>query len=227
MMPMHYPYGNTNTAGQHLYGAAVCSNFGLNCNQYYASFYPNPNGLLPIPSIERNNHLNIREYRPIVQRNLLKNSSSPAFLMSHEEKNDINSNDFLKFIEQKTKPISELNPFANEFSLVKNNQILTTINEEKCSSYKLIFDDLIEQSLQSIEAIKKASKYISVILISLVYLFNIEQFPLIMFLHNVINQLIKSIVQHKQMMIMINTIYLKNIVHIQYVSKINLHTISH
>ncbi len=161
-MPMHFPYGNTNTAGQHLYGTAVCSNFGLNCNQYYASFYSNPNGLLPIPSIERDNRLNIREYRPIVPKNFLTNSSSTAFLMSHEEKNNINPNDFLTFIEQKTKPtISELNPFANEFSLVKNNQIVTnTINEEKYSSYKLIFDDLIEQSLQSIEAIKKASKYI-------------------------------------------------------------------
>ncbi len=185
-MPMHLPYGNTNTAGQHLYGAAVCPNFGVNYNQYFASFYPNSNVLLPLPSIEQNRHLNIREYKPIIPKNLSTNSS---FLMSHQEKNDINSNDFLSFIEQKTKSTSELNPFANEFSLVKNdnNQIVTT-NEEKTSSYRLIFDDLIEQSLQSIEAIKKASKYISHYFNFFSFiLFNIEQFLLIMFRHNVIN----------------------------------------
>jgi hypothetical protein len=232
MMPMHFPYGNTNTAGHHLYGTGVCPNFGINYNQYFASFYSNSNGLLPIPSIEGNKNLNIHEYKPIIPKNLLTNSSSTSFRISQDEKND-----FLTFIEQKSKPISELNPFANEFSLVKNtNNQIVSMNNEKSSSYKLIFDDLIEQSLQSIEAIKKASKYIFIILIFsfiLFILFNIEQFLLIMFLHNVINQLIKSTVQHKQMMIMINTIYLKNIVHIQYVFqrdfllRTNPHTISY
>ncbi len=160
MMSMHFPYGNTNTAGQHLYGTAVCPTFGVNYNQYFTSFYSNSNGLLPIPSTERNKYLNIGEIRPLMSKNLM--NYSPSFLMSHEMKNDLHSNDFLTFIEQKTKPISsELNPFANEFSFVKknthsNNQIITTNN----SAYRLIFDDLIEQSLQSIEAIKKASKYI-------------------------------------------------------------------
>ncbi len=146
MMSMRYPYGNTNTAGQNLYGTAVCPNFGVNYNQYMASFYSNSNGLLPMPLMERNRQV--------------KNRYHNSFSMPYEGRYDTNSNDFLTFIEQKTKPTSELNPFANEFSLTKNNQLVSTNTNEKHSSYKLIFDDLIEQSLQSIEAIKKASKYV-------------------------------------------------------------------
>jgi hypothetical protein len=145
---MHHPYGNTNTVGQNLYRAAVCPTFGVNYNQCFASFYSNSNGLLPTPLMERNR----AEYKPLISKN--------SFSIPYEGRYDINSNDFLTFIEQKTKPISELNPFANEFSLTKNNQIVSMNINEKNSSYKLIFDDLIEQSLQSIDAIKKASKYI-------------------------------------------------------------------
>jgi hypothetical protein len=163
-MSTHFPYGNTNTAGQHLYRTSVYPNFGFNYNQYFASFGPNSNGLLPMPTrtllpplMEQHTNLNIREFKP---RPAKTHSSSVTFPIGHKEKNDIDSNDFLTFIEQKAKPISELNPFANEFSLIKNNnnQIVPPTNETS-SSYKLIFDDLIEQSLQSIEAIKKASKY--------------------------------------------------------------------
>jgi hypothetical protein len=60
----------------------------------------------------------------------------------------------------------ELNPFANEFSFV-NNKTLTnespiTTNgidqNENQSSYRLLFDNLIEKSLESIEAIKQSTK---------------------------------------------------------------------
>jgi hypothetical protein len=220
MMPMPFPYGNTNTAGQHLYAPAVCPAFGVNYNQYFASFYPNPNGLLPtppralmLPPTERNKNLNMRENKPIMGKNSLPTSS----LMTYEKKNNINPNDFLTFIEQKSKPISELNPFANEFSVPKNNHHqIVPANNENSSSYRLIFDHLIEQSLQSIEAIKNASKYILILSIFLSIFFHIEQFLLITYLHNTINQLTRSIVQHKQMMIMINS---KDIVHVQYVPK--------
>ena len=80
--------------------------------------------------------------------------------------------DFLTFIEQKTKTsivMPELNPLANEFSF-ENSQTLTkdspiTTNgldhpseQDNQSSYRLLFDNLIEKSLESIEAIKKSQK---------------------------------------------------------------------
>lgn len=151
-MPMHFPCGNNNPAGQHIYGATVCPTFGVNYNQYFASFYSNSNGLLPTPIIERNNIP-----KPLMPKTFVTNSQPKPCLMPYEEKKNINSDDFLTFIEQKAKPLSELNPFANEFSLVKTTKKTT---EENTSSCRLIFDNLIEQSLQSIEAIKKASKYI-------------------------------------------------------------------
>ena len=168
MMSMHFPYGNTSTAGQQLYGAAVRPNFEFNYNQYFASFYSNGDGLLPAPLMARNKSLNHREYQPLMPKSLLNNScsnfSSPV---PYKERHDIDRNHFLTFLEQKSKPMSELNPFANEFSLAKNaNNQSIIVNNEKSSSYRLIFDDLIEHSLQSIDAIKKASKYnISTILI--------------------------------------------------------------
>ena len=126
----------------------------------------------------------------------------------------------LTFIEQKTRPMSDLNPFANEFSLPKNNQLV--LNEWKTTfvEKKLMFDELIQKSLQSIDAIKNASKYIFQLSSDFFYLswFHIEQFPLIMFLLNVINLSIRSIVQHKQLMILINIISSKTIVHVPYVS---------
>ncbi|CAF0899156.1 unnamed protein product [Rotaria sordida] len=166
MMSMNFPYANTTTAGQYFYGPTVYPNIGVNYNPYFSSFCSNSNGLLPTPSqplmplsIEqnKNKNKNIRENKQIMSKNNL-------IVLSHEKKNNIDSNNFLTFIEQKTKSISDLNPCANEFSLVKNNnnnQVVTTSNENN-SSYKLIFDDLIKQSLQSIEAIKKASKGVSV-----------------------------------------------------------------
>jgi hypothetical protein len=88
------------------------------------------------------------EYKPLIPKN--------SFSIPHEGRYDMNSNDFLTFIEQKTRPMSDLNPFANEFSLPKNNQLVPTNIREK----KLMFDELIQKSLQSIDAIKNASKYI-------------------------------------------------------------------
>ncbi|CAF3425053.1 unnamed protein product [Rotaria sp. Silwood1] len=175
MMPMHFSYPNTNTTGHYFYGTTVYPNFGINYNPYFSSFCSNSNGLLPTPSqalvprsLEQNKNLNIRENKRVVPKS---NSS----LLSHEKAKDIDSNGFLTFIEQKTKPLSDLNPFANEFSFVKNNNQIVTTSIENNSSYKLIFDDLIEQSLQSIEAIKKASKKVSVNHISVQYDQSINQ----------------------------------------------------
>jgi hypothetical protein len=105
-----------------------------------------------LTSTERNKNLNFRGKN--------SSSSSSSSLIPYEKKPEIDSNDFLTFIEQKSKPITELNPFANEFSISKNNSENSMIptSYENMSSYRLIFDHLIEQSLQSIEAIKKASK---------------------------------------------------------------------
>jgi len=80
--------------------------------------------------------------------------------------------DFLTFIEQKTKTTTtmpELNPFANEFSFANNKTLtedksITTngidhhTDNENQSSYRLLIDNLIEKSLESIEAIKKSTK---------------------------------------------------------------------
>jgi hypothetical protein len=161
MMPMHFPYGNNNNAGQPLYATAVYPsmhpNFALNFNSYFAPFYSNSNGLLPTPTQisipSGNKNLNTRECKSLILKNSMTNSASP------QDKKETGSEDFLTFIEQKTKRQSELNPFANEFSFVKTpSQQTINNNNENMSSYKLIFDDLIEKSLQSIEAIKKSSK---------------------------------------------------------------------
>ena len=80
--------------------------------------------------------------------------------------------DFLTFIEQKTSGMTiapELNPFANEFSfvnhktpvkgaLITNNDIDHDVIDENQSSYRLLFDNLIQKSLESIEAIKECRK---------------------------------------------------------------------
>lgn len=66
----------------------------------------------------------------------------------------------------------ELNPFANEFCFVNNktpiketsietngvNHNTNDENHQSSSSYRLLFDNLIEKSLESIEAIKKSKK---------------------------------------------------------------------
>ena len=85
---------------------------------------------------------------------------------------DNSQDDFLTFIEQKTKKTTtmpELNPFANEFSFVHNktvtkdsliptNTIDYNATNKNQSSYRLLFDNLIEKSLESIEAIKTSRK---------------------------------------------------------------------
>lgn len=150
-MSMHFPYGNTNTTGQRSYGTAVCPSFGINYNPYFSPvFFSNPNGLLPTS----NRPLTNRECKELVPQPLLT-SSFPIY----GSRQTNNSTDFLTFIEQKTQGTSELNPYANEFSLGKNSSNpFVSSKHEKISSYKLIFDDLIEKSLQSIDAIQKASK---------------------------------------------------------------------
>lgn len=142
-MSMHFPYGNTNTTGQRSYGTAVCPTFGINYNPYFSpAFFANSNGLLPTPN------------RPgeLVPKPLLST-------LPYGPRPVNTCTDFLTFIEQKTRATSELNPYANEFSLGRNSSNPFVSNRsEKIASYKLIFDDLIEKSLQSIDAIEKASK---------------------------------------------------------------------
>ena len=89
--------------------------------------------------------------------------------------------DFLTFLEQKTKTSTtkfpELNPFASEFSFVntraptdalqlgtngiddhRHSPPPSTTSAETQSSYRLLFDNLIEKSLESIEAFKRSTK---------------------------------------------------------------------
>lgn len=104
------------------------------------------------------------------EQNLLPHSTS-SFIQ--EIDSDNLEDDFLTFIEQKTKTptiMPELNPLASEFSF-ENSQTtaqdstITTNgtdhhqqDQEKESSYRVLFDNLIEKSLESIEAIKKSRK---------------------------------------------------------------------
>lgn len=70
----------------------------------------------------------------------------------------------------------ELNPCAHEFSFNSNNNNNKTLtndsssttngidhqqqnNQHDSSSFRLIFDSLVEKSLESIDAIKKSSQY--------------------------------------------------------------------
>ena len=64
--------------------------------------------------------------------------------------------------EQKMKPMYELNPFATEFSFAnidKCDQERTLNAKETISSCRSIINDLIDKSLQSMDAIERASKY--------------------------------------------------------------------
>ena len=189
MMSMHFPHGNTNTAGQQLYGPAVRPNFELNYNQCFVPFYSNGNGLLPTPLMTRNRPLNHREYKPLMPKGLLNNPFPTIAPVSYKERHDIDRNHLLTFIQQKSQPLSELNPFANEFSVIKNaNHQSVGVHNEKTSSYRLIFDDLIEHSLQSIEAIKKASRYRFEVFKFIGWLLsNLGQSLSAMFLRNVIH----------------------------------------
>ena len=97
--------------------------------------------------------------RPLNNRECKELVPKPMSFPIYGSRQTNNSTDFLTFIEQKTQTTSELNPYANEFSLGKNSSNpFVLAKHEKISSYKLIFDDLIEKSLQSIDAIQKASK---------------------------------------------------------------------
>lgn len=120
----------------------------------YPLMRPSRNGFLPAPvrpSVVEQRQL--RERRPVLTIN--------SFSLPPKASGDLVCNDFFSFLEQKAKPMSELNPFASEFSLVKHNrQQLVSAPTQPTSAYKVIFDDLIESSLQSIDAIKKASKYV-------------------------------------------------------------------
>jgi len=149
MMSMNFPHANKNSAGQQLYATAVCPNIRVNYTQYYAPFYPTGNGLLPTPKLQP-----LMNNPPVP----LVPPPPPPMIKAREQEDD-----FLSFIKQKSRPISDLNPFANEFSLMttaqpSNRQIIPANNSIN-PAYKLVFDDLIEQSLQSIDAIKKASQY--------------------------------------------------------------------
>ncbi|UJR25214.1 hypothetical protein I4U23_006566 [Adineta vaga] len=144
----------------------------------------------PLQIIEPNDNHNTSE-------RIRKDSSSASSLISHlvsstqhdqhpsrsisstsvqEIDSDSLQDDFLTFIEQKTKTTAmpELNPFASEFSFVNSKTLsnelpITTngidhlpVSNENQSSYRLLFDNLIEKSLESIEAIKKSAKKTSV-----------------------------------------------------------------
>ena len=202
MMPVPFPYGN-----QPVFGPNMHPNYPFNYNPYYSTFCPNPNGLLPAPPPPPPRPLMAP---PIANKPNVNLREPPRPLLS------FGRNDFMSFIEQKTKPISELNPFANEFST--NNQNIP-IPKETNSSYQLIFDNLIEQSLQSIDAIKKASKYSDSLSPQSIfhYLSSSELFLLIMFRHNTINQLSRSIVPPKHLITMLNINYFMHILYILYV----------
>ena len=102
--------------------------------------------------------------------------TSTSFVQEVDSDNP--QDDFLTFIEQKTRtPIAsatmmpELNPCAHEFSFA-NNRTLTNdsppttnginhqhpTNHEAQPSYQTLFNDLIEKSLESIDALKKTTK---------------------------------------------------------------------
>lgn len=104
------------------------------------------------------------------EQNLLAQSTS-SFLREIDSDNP--DDDFLTFIEQKTKTtitMPELNPLASEFSFENSltpaqNPAITTNggnhhqqHPENQPAYRVSLDNLIEKSLESIEAIKKSRK---------------------------------------------------------------------
>ncbi|CAF2132156.1 unnamed protein product [Rotaria magnacalcarata] len=185
MMPIHFPYANPNSTGYCFYnGGPVYPGFAVNYNPYLPSFCSNSNRLLPTQSQSQSQAImlptrksnktnnNNQKSKPITANNAKINLN---LISSHEDKKDTDSHSTVTFSKQITKPISNLNPFANEFSFVKNNNQILSVCTEKDLSYKTIVDNLIEQSLQSIEAIKKASKKISVSDVSIQHCQSIEQ----------------------------------------------------
>ncbi|CAF1099857.1 unnamed protein product [Adineta steineri] len=116
-----------------------------------------------------------------IRPHLPPTSASSSSLAQEIDSDNNSTDDFLTFIEQKTKTTTaaattkmpELNPFANEFSFASNKTLtndssITTngidnhTSNENHSSYRLLFDNLIEKSLESIEVFKQSTKKVSV-----------------------------------------------------------------
>lgn len=166
MMSNHFPYANMNTTGHYFYGGTVYPSVGVNYNPYFSSYCSNANGLLPIPSStvkgstnKKKKNSNTNNYNKKIIPNDSNKQSSSTPSNNEKKPTDLNNdNNNSTTIEEKPKALSILNPSADEFSLPKDNNTIEDKNNEENLSYKCLFNKLIEQSLQSIEAISKVSK---------------------------------------------------------------------
>jgi len=109
MMPMFFPYGNANTAGQQFYAPAVYpnvptysstgnhrhGNFGLGYNPFYAPFYPTPNNMIT-PATHITNTPALIPPRPLMVPPLLpaqhQHSSAGSSIIGNESERNKNLN---------------------------------------------------------------------------------------------------------------------------------------
>ena len=168
-MSMYLPYGTMPATGQTFYGPPICTNMGYPFNPYQPPFYPRSNGLLPNPTqgfiqsrpsiatpIDKNPTSNVRSVQSMPTSCPL--SSLRSLMAQKKNERKVESIRFSTFLQEENKSSSELNPFASEFSLGKSDLEVSQPAGQSAPTSKIILNDLVEQSLQSIE---KASKSVS------------------------------------------------------------------
>ncbi len=157
MMPMFFPYGNANTAGQQYYAPAVYPNiptysstgnhrhgsFGLSYNTFYTPFYPTPNNILT-PATHISNSSALIPPRPFMPHPILpvqqqqQQQYSSAGLSSIG--NDTERNKNLNIRECQSPVINQTKKEKKPLQIVDPNDINTDlkIHEDSSSTSSLI-----------------------------------------------------------------------------------------
>ena len=175
---MYFPYGTSPGAGQPSFRPAICTNVGYPFNPYQPPFYPKSHGLLPTPTqgfipsrpliatlMDKSPTVDVRSIPTLPLKSPL---SALQSLMAQENERKIETSDASPLLQEKNKSNSELNPFASEFSLGKSDPEVPQSTIESAPTFKLILNELVEKSLQSIEAIGRASRSVSLDCCSLI-----------------------------------------------------------
>ena len=173
---MFFSYTNSNlnnvaTPGS-VFRPSVYSNTSYPYNPYFTENCSNSTVLFPFDNSAARTIVSVRQPIPLTTNESMSVNSSilprlsgsiadspnPVCLNLIEQKN---CNNLTKLPQENIKKISELNPCASEFSSGSNSlksSKESTENNKDQSSYRSIFNELIDKSLQSIEAIKNASR---------------------------------------------------------------------
>jgi hypothetical protein len=169
MMPMFFPYGNANTAGQQFYAPAVYpnvptypsngaqrhGNFGLSYNTFYAPFYPAQNNILSSATHITNSTalipprpLMVPPFLPLQQQRQQQRSSASSSIIG----NDTERNKNLNIRECQSPVLNQTKKEKKPLQIVDPNDINTDLRIRKDSSST---SSLLSQSGKTILKITK------------------------------------------------------------------------